>query len=67
MGVYRPMSLVGVSKQRERIHFRAATHRLDEPTRLSLGVVASLHSPLPFHLMAYYSFAPITSLPLTRW
>jgi hypothetical protein len=28
----------------------AADHRLDEPTRLSLGMVASLQSPLPFHL-----------------
>jgi len=25
-------------------------HRLDEPTRLSLGMDASLHCPLPFHL-----------------
>jgi hypothetical protein len=25
-------------------------HRLDEPTRLSLGVVASPQSPLPFRL-----------------
>jgi hypothetical protein len=30
--------------------FRAPDHRLDEPTRLSLGMVASLQSPLPFHL-----------------
>jgi len=30
--------------------FRARLHRLDEPTRLSLGVVASPQSPLPFHL-----------------
>jgi hypothetical protein len=29
---------------------RAADHRLDESTRLSLGMVASLHCPLPFHL-----------------
>jgi hypothetical protein len=28
----------------------AADHRLDEPTRLSLGLVASLQSPPPFHL-----------------
>ena len=27
---------------------RARDHRLDEPTRLSLGMVASLQSPLPF-------------------
>jgi hypothetical protein len=25
-------------------------HRLDEPTKLSLGMGASLQSPLPFHL-----------------
>ena len=30
--------------------FRAPDHRLDEPTRLSLGMVASLQSPLPFYL-----------------
>ena len=66
MGVYRPMAFCR-STQRERISSRAAKHRLDEPTRLSLGVVASLQSPLPFHLMEYYNFAPITSLPLTRW
>jgi len=29
--------------------FRALQHRFDEPTRLSLGMVASLQSPLPFH------------------
>ena len=28
----------------------AADHRLDEPTRLSLGMVASPQSPLLFHL-----------------
>src|SRR5438045_9567505 len=30
-------------------NFRAR-HRLDEPAKLSLGPVASLQSPLPFHL-----------------
>ena len=30
--------------------FRARLHRLDEPTRLSLGMVASPQSPLSFHL-----------------
>ena len=29
---------------------RAPSHRLDEPTRLSLGMVASQQSPLPFRL-----------------
>jgi len=41
---------VGVSAQRERIRSRAAKHRLNEPTWLSLGTVASLHCPPPFHL-----------------
>ncbi len=27
-----------------------SNHRLDEPTRLSLGIVASRQSPLPFCL-----------------
>jgi hypothetical protein len=30
--------------------FRAQRHRLDEPAKLSLGMVASPQSPLPFHL-----------------
>src|SRR5664280_2090795 len=29
-------------------NFRAHEHRLDEPTRVSLSMVASLQSPLPF-------------------
>ncbi|HEV2732136.1 MAG TPA: hypothetical protein VGV15_19070, partial [Terriglobales bacterium] len=29
---------------------RAPLHRLDEPARLSLGMVASRQSPPPFHL-----------------
>src|SRR5207237_10874127 len=29
---------------------RVRDHRLDEPTKLSLGMVASLQSPLPFYL-----------------
>jgi hypothetical protein len=28
----------------------AADHRLDEPIKLSLGMVASLQGPPPFHL-----------------
>jgi hypothetical protein len=44
----------------------AAYHRLDEPARLSLSMVASLQRPLPFPLTEDYNFAPITSLPLTR-
>jgi hypothetical protein len=31
-------------------NFRAPANRLDEPAKLSLGMVASLQSPLPFHL-----------------
>jgi hypothetical protein len=36
--------------QRERIVSRAAEHRLDEPARLSLGMVGSRQSSPPFHL-----------------
>jgi hypothetical protein len=34
----------------EGIPARPAVHRQDEPTKLSLGMVASQQSPLPFHL-----------------
>jgi hypothetical protein len=37
-------------KEAREIGSRASGHRLDEPTRLSLGMVASLQSPLPFPL-----------------
>ena len=47
MRVYRPMTS-SVSVQRGRRTSRAAEHRLDEPARLSLGMVASLQSPPPF-------------------
>ena len=30
---------------------RPSVHRQDEPTKLSLGMVASQQSPLPFHLV----------------
>jgi hypothetical protein len=30
---------------------RPLVHRQDEPTKLSLGMVASQQSPLPFHLV----------------
>ena len=36
--------------QRERIGSRTAEHWLDEPARLSLGMVVSRQSPPPFHL-----------------
>ena len=39
---------VSASVQREKLKSRAAEHRLDEPTGLSLGMVASLQSPPPF-------------------
>ncbi len=42
------MTFLVVSVQRERIRSRAAEHRLDEPARLSLSMVASLQSPPPF-------------------
>ena len=44
--VYRSDVFVGRARK---ANFRAP-HRLDEPTKLSLGMVASLQSPLPFHL-----------------
>ena len=50
MGVYRPMTVSLTGTQRENMSSRAASHRLDEPTGLSLSMVASLHCPLPFHL-----------------
>ena len=34
---------------------RAARHRLDEPARLSLSMVASLQSPPPFHPASSFS------------
>jgi hypothetical protein len=44
--VYRSDMLLGKARK---ANFRAP-HRLDEPTKLSLGSVASLQSRLPFHL-----------------
>jgi len=46
IGVYRSDMVFGAKRERN----SRAPHRLDEPTRLSLGMVASLQSPLPFHL-----------------
>ncbi len=37
-------------EERERGTSAPQQHRLDEPTKLSLSMVASLQSPLPFHL-----------------
>jgi hypothetical protein len=37
-------------EERERQTSAPQQHRLDEPAKLSLGMVASLQSPLPFHL-----------------
>jgi hypothetical protein len=47
IGVYRS-DVVGEGARK--VNLRAPSHRLDEPTRLSLGMVASQQSPLPFHL-----------------
>src|SRR5579863_3371689 len=57
IGVYRPMTFLVVSVQRERIGSRAAKHRLDEPARLSLSMVASLQSLPPFHPAVHFSSA----------
>ena len=45
IGVYRS-DLFWVRARK--VFSRALEHRLDEPTGLSLGMVASLQSPLPF-------------------
>jgi hypothetical protein len=37
-------------EERERQTSAPQQHRLDEPAKLSLSMVASLQSPLPFHL-----------------
>jgi hypothetical protein len=47
MRVYRSDGCCGKSAK---MNFRAQQHRLDEPTKLSLSMVASLQSPIPFHL-----------------
>jgi hypothetical protein len=45
MGSFDPMKFGESAKG-----IPALYHRLDEPTKLSLGMVASLQSPLPFRL-----------------
>jgi len=45
--VYRSDVFLGRARK---ANSRAQQHRLDEPTKLSLGMGASLQSPLPFHL-----------------
>ena len=45
--VYRSDVFLGRARK---ANFRAQKHRLDEPAKLSLGMVASLQSPLPFRL-----------------
>jgi len=45
IGVYRSDTFWG---RAGKLFSRALQHRLDEPTGLSLGMVASLQSPLPF-------------------
>ena len=44
------LSLRCLSGPDEALPVRPPVHRRDEPTKLSLGVVASQQSPLPFHL-----------------
>ncbi|MGA9639831.1 MAG: hypothetical protein WBQ72_00400 [Terriglobales bacterium] len=44
MGSIDPM----MDKQRKKLLPCAADHRLDEPAKLSLGMVASPQCPLPF-------------------
>src|ERR1035438_6106415 len=43
------LSIRCIREGARKTNFRAREHRLDEPARLSLGMVASLQSPLPFH------------------
>jgi hypothetical protein len=47
LGSFDPMRIWEAAQE---ARSSAADHRLDEPTWLSLGMVASLQSPLPFHL-----------------
>ena len=47
MRVYRSDVVLGRAQKRTSLR---SDHRLDEPSRLSLGMVASQQSPLPFHL-----------------
>jgi hypothetical protein len=47
MRVYRSDVVLGRAQKRTSLR---SDHRLDEPTRLSLGMVASQQCPLPFHL-----------------
>lgn len=47
IGVYRSDE---DSKEGQDTGFSDAVHRLDQPTRLSLGLVASTQCPPPFHL-----------------
>lgn len=52
MRVYRPMTVCdSVPQAREDKTSRAAKHRPDEPTKLSLSMVASLQSLLSFRLV----------------
>jgi hypothetical protein len=46
MRVYRSDGIWGGAEKRS---FRSCKHRVDEPARLTLGMVASPRSPLPFH------------------
>jgi hypothetical protein len=48
-------------EERERQTSAPQQHRLDEPAKLSLGMVASLQSPLPFHLAKSLYLAWLTA------
>jgi hypothetical protein len=52
---YQGLSIRWVSKAAQETDSHAADHRLDEPTRLSLSMVASLQCPLPFHPASHCS------------
>jgi hypothetical protein len=66
IGVYRPMG-VSASLQRERLKSRAAKHRLDEPTGISLGMVASPQCPLPFRPADHCSSATTCRFSASGW
>ena len=47
---HRGLPIRYVYLRARKANFRAQPHRFDEPAKLSLSMVASLQSPLPFHL-----------------
>ena len=65
MGVYRPVTFLVVRALRDWIGSRPAKHRLDEPARLSLSMVASLQSLPPFHPASSFQL-PVLSFQFAR-